>query len=234
MQHIQKSITALLLSAALMAGCKKEDITTYTAGRYIQFTQNYQDTIALSFFLYPALNEFNIALPVSITGKMTDQDLPYTLQVDTASTAPVSLYTIAKGYTIKKGLPTDTARITIKKQAALKGKEVLLVIDMIGSSELLPGQTTYTRRVLRISDKISKPSWWDGVMESTYLGKYTDKKFDTFIQVVGEGDLGIYTEEKKRDMMLQFKYYLLKMRDAGTPVLEADGTDMLSTIPLIG
>lgn len=234
MQQIHKSFTALLLIAALMTGCKKQDITTYTAGRYIQFSNDYKDTIALSFFLYPAINEFNIALPVALTGKMTEQDLPYVLKADTASTAPASLYTIANGYTIKKGLPTDTARIIIKKQAELKGKEVLLIINMAGSSELVPGQTTYTRRVLRISDKISKPAWWDGVMDLNYLGKYSDKKFSTFIQAVGEGDLSIYTTEQKRDLMLQFKYYLIRMRDAGTPVLEDNGTDMLSTVPLIG
>ncbi|SEW02000.1 DUF4843 domain-containing protein [Chitinophaga arvensicola] len=234
MQQIKRYLIALLIIPALMIGCKKQDLTTYTGGRYIQFSQNYQDTIALSFFLFPALNEFKVALPVELTGKMTDQDLPYILKADTATSAPASSYIIADGYTIKKGLAKDTARITIKKQAELKGKEVLLVINMAGSSDLLPGQTIYTRRVLRISDKISKPTWWDTQMDNFYLGKYSDKKFSTFIQVTGVGDLNPYGTEQKRDLMLQFKYYLIRMRDAGTPVLEDNGTDMLSTVPLIG
>ncbi|RFS21699.1 DUF4843 domain-containing protein [Chitinophaga silvatica] len=233
MQYINKSIIAILIGITL-GGCKKISLTTYDAGRYLQFTGDYRDTISLSFFLYPKQEQFNIALPVKVTGKMTEQDLSYSLKVNDATTAVTSLFTVPATYTLRKTLPIDTAYVTIKKLPELKGKEVLLVLDMAGGPELQIGQTINSRRVIRISDKISKPSWWDAVMESTYLGKYTDKKFSMFIQVVGEGNISIYSDEKKRDMMLQFKYYLIKMRDAGTPVLEDDGTDMLSTIPLIG
>lgn len=233
MQYINKSIIALLIGVAL-GGCKKVNLTTYNADRYLQFVADYRDTVALSFFLYPKQEQFKVALPIKLTGQITTQDLPYSLKVNEATTASAKLFSIPQSYSFHTGLPVDTAYVTINKLPELKGKEVLLVLDMAGGPNFLIGQTINTRRVIRISDKVSKPSWWDAVMETTYLGKYTDKKFATFIQVVGEGDISIYSDEKKRDMMLQFKYYLIKMRDAGTPVLEDDGTDMLSTIPLIG
>ncbi len=85
-----------------------------------------------------------------------------------------------------------------------------------------------------ISNKVAKPAWWIGNVETLYLGKYTEKKFRTFMAVTGVGDITPYTDFEKRDLYLQFKHYLIAMKDAGTPVLEDDGTDMLSTVPLIG
>ncbi len=234
MQNIFRTSLILLTAVLYLSSCKKDGIDTYQAGRYIQFDQSYQDTIALSFFLYPNENEFQVPLPVELIGKITAQDLAYTIKADSATTATSSVYSLPASFSLGQGKPIDTAWIKVIKQPELQGKEVLLVLDITGSSDLKPGKTDNIRRVIRISDKISKPTWWDATMEAYYLGKYSDKKFSTFIQVVGTGDLSIYSAEQQRGLMLEFKYYLIKMRDAGTPVLEDDGTDMLSSIPLIG
>lgn len=113
-------------------------------------------------------------------------------------------------------------------------KSFLLVLNIVEGGDIFPGQISNIRKVISMNDMVSKPSWWDAVMERSYLGVYTELKYRKFMEVTGVGNLGLYDKNHQRVYMLQFKYYLMDQKAAGTPVLEADGTDMLSTIPLIG
>jgi len=215
-----------------MAACKKENIQTYNAGQYVQFTL--KDTVSLSFFFYPGKSEVDVQLPVRLVGKMPEQDLQYKIVAGEGTTLPAALYTIAPVFTFKKGQPVDTAHITIKNSAELTTNTYKLVIEMAADGDVQPGQTNYSQRLYTVNDMVSRPAWWDATNELRYLGVYTEKKFRTFMNVTGVGDLTPYTSVEQRDLFLKFKNYLIAMKDAGTPVLEADGTDMLSTVPLIG
>lgn len=228
-------IFGLALASFLLANCKKENIETYNAGHYVQFTKLSSDTINLSFFFYPNVQSVDVDLPVKLIGKMSDQDLPYKLKVLADSTnATPDLYTIPDMFTFTKGQSQDTARITIKNRADLTTNTYKLTVQIAAAGDVQSGQAGYSRRVFMISNKVTKPAWWVGNVETLYLGKYTEKKFRAFMAVTGVGDINPYTDFEKRDLYLQFKHYLIEMKDAGTPVLEDDGTDMLSTVPLIG
>lgn len=230
--------TKLILGAiACLIGitaCKRNEILPYHGDRYLQFVNKYTDTIPVSFFLYPDKDEFQVKLPVKMVGYQTTENLSFLISVDDkATTAFPTLFKVDKTGTFKKGQARDTLIVNVFRKEELKGKETLLVLDLVANSNFQLGEVISRRQVLRITDKVSKPVWWDATMTSTYLGVYTDEKFRKFIEVTGEGDLDIFTTEQKRDIMLEFKYYLIKMRDLGTPVMDGS-TDMLSTIPLIG
>jgi len=219
----------------IFSSCKKNDIPFYHGDQYIQFVDAYTDTMSVAFFLAPKLDTLRVRIPVKYLGQQTTEDLPIAFEVNAKeSTAASEFYSFRSNPVVRKGQATDTLYLDVYKKPALQGKETLLVIDLKPTDRLTVGETIKSRKVLRLSDRITRPKWWDALIESTYLGKYSDKKYRTFIEVTKEGDLEPYTIEQKRDLMLQFKYYLIEMRDKGTPVLEDDGKDMLSSVPLIG
>lgn len=221
-----------LALVCIIASCKKENLTTYNAGHYIQFVS--KDTVNFSFFFYAGQTEVDVALPVRLIGKMPEQDLPYKIIPGDGTTLPAELFTIADGYAFKKGQPLDTAHIKIKNRADLATTSYKLFLTIATAGDVQPGQTSYNQRLYLVSNMVVKPAWWTSDVDTKYLGVYTEKKYRTFMAVTGVGDVTPYTDVEKRDLYLKLKSYLIAMKDAGTPVLEADGTDMLSTIPLIG
>lgn len=207
----------------------------YKSGHFIQFTQVLTDTTNLSFFFYPGKEDLSIAMPVRLVGTMPDANIKYELKVDAkATTAQTRHYSLPASFEFRKGLAVDTAYVTIKKTPEMATTTYLLVITIAPEGEARPGQTAYARRIFRINDMVTKPSWWDSNMDRFYLGEYTERKFRKFMEFTGVGDLSEKSDTEKTELIKRFKYYLIQMKDAGTPVLEDDGSDMLSTIPIAG
>ena len=46
-----------------------------------------------------------------------------------------------------------------------------------------------------ISDIAAQPDWWTSVVIKSYLGKYSDKKYQLLIEVTGESDFSACTLE---------------------------------------
>jgi hypothetical protein len=227
----------ILYSFLLIAffSCKKEEMPVYSAGHYIQFTQALTDTTNFSFFFHPGKDEVTVAMPLRLVGAMPEAPLRYELKVDAkATTAQSQHYSLPAGFEFRKGLAIDTAYLVIKKTPELATTTFLLAIEIAAAGDVLPGQTAYARRIFRINDMVTKPSWWDSNMDRFYLGEYTERKFRKFMEFTGVGDLSQKTDTEKTELIKRFKYYLIQMKDAGTPVLEDDGSDMLSTIPIAG
>ncbi|MGN6418541.1 MAG: DUF4843 domain-containing protein [Pseudobacter sp.] len=224
-----------LASAICFVSCKKEEIPLYGNNRYVQFTSDIRDSIAFSFFYHPGKDEETIGIPVKLVGDLGSQDAGYRVEVlASESTASTSNYSLPAEQVFRKGVAKDTAWVTLKKTPDLDTKDVRLVLRITGSQELAPGQTDCTFKVIRITATVSKPLWWDANMNQYYMGRYSEKKFRTFMNVTGVGDLTPLNNSERLILMLQFKYYLIEQKANGTPVYMEDGADMLSTVPLLG
>ena len=224
-----------LFTLILFSNCKKQEMMTYNDKRYIQFTEPQIDTLTVSFFLHPGKPELTVSMPLKMVGFLTKSDFSYQIKVDdTATNALAKNYSIPSSFSFGNSRSVDTARITIKNSPELKTKEYLLAVVIVSGSDAEAGQKAYSRKLIKINDIISRPDWWDGNVEARLLGPYTDKKFRTFIQALGMGDLTPFPPVVQSEYFRQFKYYLIRLKDAGTPVLEDDGTDMLSTVPIAG
>lgn len=230
------TITLLIgLATLLTASCKREEVQLYSGEQYVQFIGSVQDTIVFSFFFYPGQSEVQVPLPVKLVGFMPDKDLEYTIAVhQEGTTAAAEHFTIPSSFTFRKGLLRDTAYITVKNRPNLATNEVRLAFYIKDGTELQAGQSEYAYRVIKLSDRVSKPVWWDANMDRFYLGNYSELKFRKFMEVTGVGDLTTYSDPERRVLMLRFKYYLIEMKENGTPLLLEDGSDMLASVPLIG
>lgn len=224
-----------LCCMALLAACNKDEIQTFGEQRYAQFTTPVADTAEVSFFFHPGQDIIQYALPVELIGRVSSHDVPYHIRVvDSVTTATGNHYSLPGSFQFDAGQTADTVYLTIHKTPEMESQAFLLVLEIAPTEEVLPGEKHFTRRALRLSDMTSRPTWWDANMVNLYLGVYTDRKYQTFIEVTGVADLSQFDSNEQRDLMLQFKYYLIDRKDAGDPVLEEDGTDMLSTVRIIG
>lgn len=221
--------------ALLITSCKREGIQSYSGDQYVQFIGSEQDTVLMSFFFHPGKSEVQIPFPVRMVGLMPERDLEYTIAVhEEPTTARSEHFTIPSSFSFRKGLMQDTAYITVKNTPDLATHDFILAIYIKDGPDLLAGQSEYAYRVIKLNDRVSKPDWWDANMDRFYLGTYSELKFRKFMEVTGVGDLTAYSDPERRVYMLQFKYYLIEMKDNGTPVLLEDGSDMLASVPLIG
>lgn len=226
----------LLVSIALgFTNCKKSDIMTYDSMNYLQYTDNSKDTVYVSFFSRPKENTVHIPAAVKIVGQLPQTDRNYTVEIDTKETTALPAYfKMPSSFVFGKGKVTDTAYIDFIRHNDLLNKSFVLVIKITKLDAGGLGQTNFTKKIFKIDNIAAKPAWWNFTMESNYLGVYTEKKFRVFMDVTGVGMLDKYTPNEQREFMLAFKRYLIEKRDLGDPVLEEDGTDMLSTVPLLG
>lgn len=228
-------ILLALLAAGCFASCKKEEIDLYSSKRFVQFQSDLRDSISFSFFYHLGKTEVAIPLPVKLVGQLADADQHYRMEVvPDQSTTAAGNYSLPAEYTFRKKSSRDTAWVTLKRTPDLDTKELKLVLRITGSNELAPGQTDCTYKIIRMTAKVSKPTWWDTNMDTYYLGRYSEKKFKTFMEVTGVGDLQPYDNNQRLILFLQFKYYLIEQKSNGTPLYMEDGADMLSTVPLIG
>ncbi|QEC44922.1 DUF4843 domain-containing protein [Pseudobacter ginsenosidimutans] len=237
---MKKTISTIIFSGTVasilfLASCKKQEIGVYNSGRYLQFVTPFQDSISFSFFYHLGKNEVTIGMPVKLIGQLFSEDQQYTVEaLLSEGTATAANYSLPAAQVFRKGVTRDTAWITVKNTPGLETSNLRLVLHLKGGSQIEPGQTEATYKIIRLTASVSKPTWWDSNMDLYYLGRYSEKKFRKFMEVTGVGDLEPLNNNQRLIYFLQFKYYLINQKQNGTPVYMEDGADMLSTVPLLG
>ncbi len=227
----------ILLSILFLSSCKKEKIESWeTPDRYIQFQKKVSDTIIFSYLFHPgSVTNYTIKVPVKMIGFLPDQNLDYTVEIiPELTTINPSLYSMSLTNEFRSGLIFDSIPIEIKRDPIMKTKSLYLGLRLKANQNWKTGQTEFIEQIVRINDMVFQPKWWNSNITNYYLGTYTDKKFRTFIEVIGTGDLDAVNVNKIYEHVQTFKIYLQQQKEAGTPVLEDNGTDMLSTIKMVG
>src|ERR1700759_4470313 len=133
---MKKSFYIVILGAcSLLASCKKESLQTYNAADNIYFnfiaslepTVLSDSTIVTFAFSASTVTDTIVAVPVSVTGVVKDQDRTFDVTVDANSTAVASRdYELPSSFVIHAGQTTDTIAIKFKRTAALQTSSVFL------------------------------------------------------------------------------------------------------------
>ena len=231
-----KKYIFILLVALSAIYCTEEKIPTYHGGHYISFTTDMsKDSTISSFFFYPNATSIEIPLTLQLGGGPLAEDHQYTLAVVEEESNALSKNYQLGTYTFRKGLVQDTAIVTLLKSAELDTKEYTLVLAVQADDLLQPGQTEYRKAKIVFSSMAAQPTWWDATVSKAYLGNYSNKKFQEFI-IATDGEAANFGEassDERRQLALEFLYYLREKKDQGDTVYEEDGhTEM--TIPVVG
>ena len=217
-----------------LCSCEREHIQSYHGDNYIQFTKLLTDSSVFSFTFYPQHDTIEYGVVVQLVGDPVNRDRYYKMSVSSDyTTAGSDNYLLPTEFVLKKNQTKDTAYIKLIKTADLQSIAKRLTLRLEESSDFQLGSPVNQGYILWINDMISKPAWWNSVIEKSYLGTYSDKKYRLFIEHAGVGVLSSDNPAECRYYTLIFKNWLREKAAANDTVYEDDEfTEM--TVALIG
>lgn len=226
---MKKIIFGLALIAGIFTACSEDKLDYYSGQNYLQFLNPTADSINVSFLLYPGETSHKIGLPLYMMGRTSDVDREYTCKVYATGIddAPKAAYTLPEKFVFRANMTTDTLWITCNLLPEMSEKSFRLFIVLEESENFGTGANGYLGTIIRISNIIARPAWWDdSYTTKNFLGPYSDAKYREFIKVTGVADFDSEDYGLLREYTNTFKRYLERMKAAGTPVLEDDGSEM--------
>lgn len=226
---MKKLILGLALMAGIFTACSEDKLDFYSGDNCLQFENPMVDSINVSFLLYPGETSHKIGLPLYLIGRPSDVDREFTCKVYASGVddAPKDAYTLPEKFVFRANATTDTLWITCNLTEEMSSKSFRLVLMLEESENFKLGSNGYNGAIIRISNIIAKPEWWnDNPVTKYFLGNYSDAKYRKFIEVTGVADFDSSDVGLVREYTNTFKRYLQKMKSEGTPVLEDDGSEM--------
>lgn len=229
-----RNLLLLGLTLALFA-CDERGFETYGGGNYLSFEKNMEkDSTVISFRYYPGQDELKIPLKIVLSGSPLAVSATYSLEVLSGETTlDPSNYKVEESYLFREGRIEDTAWIHLINSDRLQEQPFRLVIAIRGNESLQAGVSELQKAKLIVSDIAARPEWWDATVTKSYLGKYSDVKYQLFIKVTQVVDLTNMPPSKLTALALQLKYYLQKQTDAGFPVYDEENQEYMK-VPVIG
>lgn len=223
-----KTITlSCALFVALSTGCKEEMTDTYIAKHSIFFPKKDKankriDTVYVSFFNNPGKDELKVPFKINLIGNILDSDTEYSVEViDSLTTAVAGEYALPEKILFRKGVPTDSLYITIFKKESLLTKSATVTLQIAENENFRVGYSDRQQIKLRFDNIISKPSWWNKEIESVYLGKFSPKKYQLYIETSGKTSTEGLEGWQLREICLK-----MKKRIEEEKITEEDGSPM--------
>ena len=223
-----KKLIYLLAVAALGAGaCSEQGLPTYGGDRYVYFVQKSDEIVRFSFKTTPGKDERTIRLAVETVSRTPDETLGYKLEIDPEkTTAPAGSYDLDPNPVIPAGSFSGETYVRVRKTDIMDE----IAVRIVEGGAYRPGPTSNSLRIIRVSNIISQPDWWNDDFAAAFLGDYSDEKYEEFIKATGVSDLSDMDNSEISALCRQFVYYLRELRDNGNEVLEKDGRPMLDGI----
>ena len=157
--------------------------------------------------------------------------MSYRLEIDPAkTTAPSEAYDLDPNPVIQAGMFTGETYVTVHRTAVMDEKEVDIAVRIVEGGDFLPGPTTNCLRIIRVSNIISQPDWWNQDFADAFLGTYSNKKYEEFIKATGVSDLSEMDNSEITALCREFVYYLREQRDLGNEIFDEDSSSMLDGI----
>lgn len=211
-----------------VSGCSKDDIKLYNDKDYILFTKYIQDSTSFSFLAYPNVEQAEYKLEVKLIGLPSDKDREYKISVMKDYTdTPDGTYILPEKFVMEAGQVVDTCVIVFKKTPELSSVARRLTLCLEETEDFALGQADRLVAIINVSNIIFKPDWWNSTVERTWLGKYSDMKYELFIKINdGKVNVNVSDANEIRTCTLKLKNYLKQMAEKNQTVYEKDGTEM--------
>ena len=219
-----------------IGACSEVEIESYNAESYIYFDKASKDSTLFSFAYDEELKEVDIQIKMKVISKVSDKDRTFAIrfnQDESTAKEGRDFQLMTEKMILKANTDSTALDIHVLRDPSLKGKTVKAVFEIIPSDDFLPGIVQNRKAQLVITDKLTKPEWWDVWHETSGLGLYSDKKYQTFIKVSGQHDYTLKENGGNMDFYDMYGNVLLFKRWLEEhPQKEVDGSDM--TVSIIG
>lgn len=219
-------------------------------GEIISYRNDYEYSFALQ---NDDVMSTNVPFEVRLSGDVADVDRKYTLVVDTDMTDAVEGqdYNLSlNDFTIKAGCASDTVYVTLLRNPSLMMKNVNLVLRLkadnnfdvcMDALRISPQWAATTAEkldatafYLKFGEEYVEPGYWS-IFGGTYWGAFSINKFKLLNELMGwtPGEWTSVGSPESGVKLGRFNYaaqvlqkYLQDHANAGTPVLDDDGSYM--------
>lgn len=220
----------LMLCLFGVVGCKTDNIELYHSDGYISFLNQEKDTVIVSFFLLGNLQEYDLPVVVSYTGDPLMQKEPISLVLNQKGTTADAKYYGLPSPEFQPMSHLDTFYVKLNNYPELQESSVVICLELQESEALRLGDRNCRKMYLKLNDDVARPDWWTPLMETYYLGDYSDLKFRE-LMTAAHPDLSKVDEGLIRNWALKLKYHLEERAASPEgPVTEADGSLMSVTV----
>lgn len=218
-----KRLYIITILCCWLAGCSKDAVDEYGETAYVYLANSGADTsisavgpIEYSFAFHPGAARDTVPVIIKLMGKLKDQDRPVALTVDASqTTALTSDYQLPNPMVLRAGRAVDTIGLVLHNSDRLKtGKfKIRLVLNENEHFQLGPPANRYVDIIF--SDMIARPAWWNSVVETNFLARYSDTKYRLFIEATGIADMTGLSESEQRAYAIIFRDFLARGRENG-------------------
>lgn len=196
---MNKKIYSLLLlfSVLLILGCRKNELDpAFRSEARLLLTANNSDgalgdSLVFSFAIWPnTLRDTVVNLYAQVMGTVAPEARTFTLQVDPASTAQSSEYTLPATFSIPANSFRVAIPVKISRTARLTGTTAKLVLRVVPDENFLPGPPVTSivnsgpAFSLIWTDVLTKPATWDNNMLYS-VGRWSKVKHQLVIDATG-------------------------------------------------
>lgn len=223
-KNMKKTVSILILAALCFSSCSEKMIPEFGYDRYI-YLDGESQTFNFSFVSIPD-DTYRLAIPLTFAGRPLTEDLTYAVKVDPSSTMEAGTEYEFPELIFRKGYLKDTLFLTLHRSTRMSESTFNLKFDLVSNENFQATQTGKLTAEVSVSAILSKPLWWDTLVEDNYLGEYSDKKYELFVQHGYAGDFGALEADMKYYYAMKFKQYL-----ESNPQYD-DGE--LITVPVVG
>ena len=213
----------------LLGACERKEIELYDSPRYLSFESNEKDTLSFSFF-FTLDEEYEYPVIVNLTGDLLEEDKEFIVKPDTGSTLASEMFVLPERFIFRRGIVSDTFRVKLKNHPRLQSEKLFLKLRLEETGIFSSTGGIWGHTILSVTDIAIRPSWWDErVVERFYLGVYSKRKFELFMEATGITDMSEMSDGERRIAALRFKHWLAD-RD---PIPDEENGGFIS-VPVIG
>lgn len=216
-----------------LSACSEDNLTGYSLDSYIYFAKESIDSTIFSFAYDNKQTEGVLKLKLNLVSLLEARERSFGVRFlpnESSAKEGIHFEWQERGQLIAANDSIGYLTLLIKK-GDLNKSAVEAVFELVDSDDFKVGLRSNSRARVIISDKLSRPKWWDDWHISSGLGTYSDEKYSAFIEEMQVHDLtleedgGVLTYSAMRVLVLKFKR-ALELR----PRTELDGSRMIVAI----
>lgn len=216
-----KRLSVITIVCCWLISCSKDAVDEYGETNYV-YLANYNadieevDSVEYSFAFNPGAARDTVPVLIKLIGKLSDQDRPVALAIDTEQTTALeSDYELPDPMLLRAGRAIDTIALVLHNSDRLKtGKfKIRLMLQSNGYFQLGPPGNRYID--ITFSDMLARPGWWNEIVVTNFLGPYSDTKYRLFIEATGIADMTGLSETEQRAYAIIFRDFLARGRENG-------------------
>lgn len=216
-----KRLSVIIIACCWLISCSKDAVDEYGETNYVYLANSNADieevdSVEYSFAFNPGAARDTVPVLIKLIGKLSDQDRPVALAIDTEQTTALeSDYELPDPMVLRAGRAIDTIALVLHNSDRLKtGKfKIRLMLQSNGHFQLGPPGNRYID--ITFSDMLARPGWWNEVVVTNFLGQYSDTKYRLFIEATGIADMTGLSETEQRAYAIIFRDFLARGRENG-------------------